>query len=236
MTDFPKSNLIFQQLFDSESCTYTYIIADPNSKEAAIIDPVLGMAPRDLKLIEEMSLKLKVILETHIHADHVTGAGLLADKLGAKIALSEKANAKGADILLKDHDQIEIGNLKIKILETPGHTKTCLCYLLEDRVFTGDTLTIRGNGRTDFQQGSSEQLFHSIHQKLYTLPEETLVFPGHDYNGMMSSTIGLEKKFNKRIDQNRSLPEFIQIMKDLKLALPQKIDIAVPANLNCGRD
>lgn len=236
MTDFPKSNLIFQQLFDSESCTYTYIIADPNSKEAAIIDPVLGMAPRDLKLIEEMSLKLKVILETHIHADHVTGAGLLADKLGAKIALSEKANAKGADILLKDHDQIEIGNLKIKVLETPGHTKTCLCYLLTDRVFTGDSLTIRGNGRTDFQQGSSEQLFHSIHQKLYTLPEETLVFPGHDYNGMMSSTIGLEKKFNKRIDQNRSLPEFIQIMIDLKLALPQKIDIAVPANLNCGRD
>lgn len=226
---------IFYQLFETESSTYTYIIADVESKEAAIIDPVLETVDRDLKLIEESSLKLKYVLDTHVHADHITGAGRIRERTGVKTALSCHAGVDCADIALRDGDELLLGKQKIKVLETPGHTNTCLSFVFRDKVFTGDALLIRGTGRTDFQQGSSDKLFDSIHEKIFTLPPETLVYPGHDYRGQTSSTVELEKKWNPRLGMNRSKDEFIRIMADLKLANPKKIHESVPANMACGR-
>jgi sulfur dioxygenase len=231
----PKA-MLFQQLFEAESSTFTYLLADAETREAVLIDAVLKTVARDLKLIEEMAVKLKYVLETHIHADHITGAGEIAKATGAKIGLCAVAGADGAELKLKDGDTVRFGGHTITCLETPGHTAGCMCYFVEDRVFTGDTLMIRTNGRTDFQEGSPEDLFSSVREKLYVLPDDTLVYPAHDYQGFTSSTIGLEKKFNKRIGAGRSQPEFVKIMKDLKLPMPQKIDEAVPANLKCGRN
>ncbi len=230
-----KRDYIFYQLFESESSTYTYIVADFASKEAAIIDPVLETVDRDLKLIEETGLKLKYVLDTHVHADHITGAGKIRERTGAKTALSRHAGVDCADLSLHDGEELSLGEQKIKVLETPGHTNTCLSFVFRDKVFTGDALLIRGTGRTDFQQGSSDKLFESIHEKIFTLPAETLVYPGHDYRGQMSSTVELEKKWNPRLGMNRSKEEFIRIMADLKLANPKKIHEAVPANMVCGQ-
>lgn len=227
--------LLFNQLFESESSTFTYILADKDTLEAAIIDPVLETVNRDLQLIKELDLKLKYILETHVHADHITGAAKIADATGAKIAINAAAGVQGAQLALKDGEILQFGSHTIKAIATPGHTNSCMCFLVGDRVFTGDTLMIRANGRTDFQQGSAEQLYKNVHTKLFTLPDETLVYPAHDYKGFTSSTIGAEKKFNNRLNVNISADEFIKIMSELKLSLPKKIDIAVPANLHCGR-
>jgi sulfur dioxygenase len=230
-----KQDYIFYQLFEAESSTYTYLIADKQTKEAAIIDPVLETVDRDLKLIEEAGLKLKYVLDTHVHADHITGAGKIREKTKAQTALSRQSGVDCVDILLKQGDELELGQKKIKVLETPGHTNTCLSYLFEDMVFTGDALLIRGTGRTDFQQGSSDKLYDSIHEKIFILPPETKVYPGHDYRGQTSSTVELEKKFNPRLGMGRTKAEFVKIMSELKLANPKKIHEAVPANMACGR-
>lgn len=227
--------LIFRQLFEKESSTYSYLLADENTKEALIIDPVKECIDRDLALIEELNLKLKYILDTHVHADHITSSWTLKEKTGAMIALGERTGVQNADILLKDSEELSLGSFTIKAILTPGHTNGCTSFSIEDMLFTGDALLIRGNGRTDFQEGSPEVLFNSITEKLFSFPGETLIFPGHDYKGLTSSTIDEEKKYNPRIGGGKTLEEFSQIMSKLSLANPKKIDIAVPANLKCGR-
>jgi glyoxylase-like metal-dependent hydrolase (beta-lactamase superfamily II)/rhodanese-related sulfurtransferase len=227
--------IIFYQMFESESSTYTYLIADRITKEAALIDPVLETVDRDLKLIEELGLRLMYVLDTHIHADHVTGAGEIRKRTHAKTGVSQKAQVDCVDLPLEDGQELHLGDKKIKVIATPGHTNTCLSFYFEGMVFTGDALLIRGTGRTDFQQGSSESLYHSIHEKLFKLPDDTKVYPGHDYRGQTSSTIELEKKFNSRIGGGKTKDEFKKTMSELKLANPQKIHEAVPANLACGK-
>lgn len=227
-------NLIFHQLFESESSTYTYLIADRKTKEAAIIDPVLETVDRDIKLIEELGLRLIYALDTHIHADHITGAGELRKRLGVKTAVSAQAEVGCVDILLEDGQELRIGDKTIKVISTPGHTNTCLTYAFEGMIFTGDALLIRSCGRTDFQQGDSSKLFNSVREKLFKFPDETTIYPGHDYRGHTSSTIGIEKKYNARLNETVDLEGFKKIMSELKLANPKKIHEAVPANLACG--
>lgn len=230
-----NQNIIFHQLFEPESSTYTYIIADKKTKEAAIIDPVLETVDRDMKLIDELGLKLIYALDTHIHADHITGAGELRKRLGIKTAVSLDAEVACVDIPLEDGQELLLGDKTIKVIATPGHTNTCLTYAFEGMIFTGDALLIRSCGRTDFQQGDSAKLYHSVREKLFKLPEETVIYPGHDYRGHTSSTVGTEKKYNARLNERISLDEFKKIMSELKLANPKKIHEAVPANLACGK-
>jgi sulfur dioxygenase len=227
-------SLIFHQLFEPQTSSYTYLLADAETREAVLIDPVLEMVERDLKLIRELNLNLLYILETHIHADHITGNSEIKKQTRARSAVSRAAGIPCADILLSEGGEIKFGQFIIKVLETPGHTSESLSFLCEGLLFTGDSLMIRGTGRTDFQNGSAAELFNSIHQKIYSLPDETVIYPGHDYKGMLSSTVALEKKFNPRISSARSKEEFIKIMSELKLAEPKKIHEAVPANLVCG--
>lgn len=230
-----NNDIIFHQLFEPESSTYTYIIADNKTKEAAIIDPVLETVDRDLKLIDELGLKLIYALDTHIHADHITGAGELRKRLGIKTAVSSDAEVACVDIPLDDGQELLLGDKTIKVIATPGHTNTCLTYAFEGMIFTGDALLIRSCGRTDFQQGDSTKLYHSVKEKLFKLPEETKIYPGHDYRGHTSSTVGIEKKHNARLNEKISLDDFKKIMSELKLANPKKIHEAVPANLACGK-
>lgn len=225
---------LFHQMFEAESSTYTYLIADPETGEAALIDPVLETIERDLKLVKELNLKLKYVLDTHIHADHVTAAGEIRKRTSAQSAVSAKAGVDCVDLPLEEGSELFLGKRKIKALATPGHTDTCLSYLFENRLFTGDALLIRGCGRTDFQQGSAEKLYDSVVGKLFQLPEDTLVYPAHDYRGLTSSTIGTEKTHNPRLGGGRQKAEFVKIMSELKLAHPKKIHEAVPANLGCG--
>lgn len=227
---------IIRPLFDEESYTWTYIVMDKSSMKAAIIDSVAEQHNRDLKLLEEIGATLSYIFETHVHADHVTGASLLKEKTGAQIALGAcaKNNVSGADIFLEDGEDIIMGSTTIKALATPGHTDCCTSYFTGDSVFTGDTLFIRGCGRTDFQVGNPATLYKSIHEKLFTLPDDTRVYPGHDYKGMLYSTIGEEKKHNPRLKLENSEENFINIMNNLKLDSPKKMDIAVPANMELG--
>ena len=229
-----KSNLIFYQLFEKETSTYTYLIGDPLTKEAILIDPVIEMVDRDTKLLNELDLKLKYILDTHVHADHVTSSGELRKRTGAKVGVSSAYDLSCADLHLEDGQELKLGEHTIKVIHTPGHTSGCLTYQLGDMIFTGDALLIRGCGRTDFQEGSSEKLFSSVREKLFNLPDETIIYPGHDYKGLTKSTIAQEKKWNSRLNTSISKVEFINIMKNLKLAQPKKIDEAVPANLVCG--
>ncbi len=228
------NNLIFRQLQDPESHTYTYILGDSEAKEAVLIDSVSEQTARDLQLIGELGLKLQLILETHVHADHITGAWKLKQKTGAQISLSKLSSVTMADRLLDDGENLRIGQLFIKAISTPGHTKSCMSFLWNGKVFTGDTLLIRAAGRCDFQEGSAEQLYDSITNKLFALPESTLVYPAHDYRGFTCSSIREEKLFNQRIGGGKSKKEFVAIMNNLKLAYPEKMDVAVPANLRCG--
>ncbi|XP_022620011.1 persulfide dioxygenase ETHE1, mitochondrial [Seriola dumerili] len=226
--------LLFRQLFESESSTYTYLLADPETKEAVLIDPVLETIDRDLKLIHELGLNLKVAVNTHCHADHITSTGLMKKRLlGLKSAISKFSGAS-ADILLLEGDKINFGKHYLTVRETPGHTDGCMTLVLGDQsmAFTGDALLIRGCGRTDFQQGCPKKLFDSVHQKIFTLPDRCLVYPAHDYLGQTVSTVGEERKFNPRL--TKSLEEFVNIMNNLNLPKPKKIDISVPANLVCG--
>jgi glyoxylase-like metal-dependent hydrolase (beta-lactamase superfamily II) len=225
----------FYQLFDSETSTYTYLLGDNTSREAILIDPVFEQVDRDLRLVEELGLKLVWVLDTHVHADHVTGAGEIRKRTGCKTALSEGAGVECADRALRDGDELKLGDKCVRVLATPGHTNSCMSFFYDGMVFTGDALTIRGAGRTDFQQGSPERLFDSINSRLYTLPDNTKVYPGHDYRGQTVSTIGMEKRFNSRISAAHSKAEFVKIMTELNLPMPKKIREAVPANLACGQ-
>lgn len=229
-----NKNLIFQQLYEAQSSTFTYLLADSNTKEAVLIDTVIESVDRDLKLIEELGLKLLYVLDTHIHADHVTAAGEIRKRLGIKTAVPKKASVPCADLNLSEGDEIRFGQFVIKVLETPGHTDASLSFYCEGMVFSGDALLIRGNGRTDFQSGSSSELFDSIHQKLFKLPVSTLLYPAHDYKGFTSSTIEMEIKHNPRVGSGKTKEQFMKIMSELNLAYPKQIDVALPANIACG--
>ena len=234
--------MIFRQLYDNESSTYTYILADEATREAVLIDPVRELIERDLQLLEELGLKLVYALDTHVHADHVTGAGMLRERTGCKTVVNESAGAPCADIRLADGATLEVGSIQIRGLHTPGHTSGDMTYVVRDAkapdappmAFTGDTLLIRGCGRTDFQQGDSHALYHSVHERIFTLPEGTRIFPAHDYKGRTMTTVAEEKRYNPRLGGGKTLDEFVQIMADLNLAQPKMIDVAVPANLQCG--
>lgn len=225
---------IFHQLFDEKTWTYTYIVGDTETKSALIIDPVRDQTERDLRLLEELGLTLTHIFDTHIHADHITGSGLLREKTGARIVMGTGAAVAKPDILAEDGEIVMVGNIAVKVLSTPGHTDGCISLLIEDMVFTGDALLIRKTGRTDFQQGSPEKLYHSIMDKIYTLPDETRVYPGHDYAGHMMSTVGEEKRYNARIRPDTSLEEFTETLNALKLEHPKYLEVALPANMKLG--
>jgi len=230
-----NESLVLRQLFDQDTWTHTYLLFDSENGEGIIIDPVKEKVQRDLGILKELNVKLKYVLETHVHADHITGADDLRRETGAKVYYGKNAGVECADGSLADGEELSFGQFKVKALSTPGHTDGCLSYMVENMVFTGDALFIRGTGRTDFQQGSSETLYNSINSKLFALPDDTLVYPGHDYKGMWVSTIGEEKQYNPRVGGGKSLNEFIDIMNNLNLANPKKIDVAVPANLKCGK-
>jgi sulfur dioxygenase len=231
------ATLIFRQLFDHPSSTYTYLLADPGSREAVLIDPVFEQAPRDRALVEELGVKLLWTLETHVHADHITGAWLHKERLGSRIAISGASGAEGADRLLRHGERIEFGRRALETRATPGHTAGCLTYVLDDRsmAFTGDALLIRGCGRTDFQQGSATTLFHSVREQVFTLPDGCQLFPAHDYRGLTSSSVGEERIFNPRLGGQILEEDFVGYMAHLGLAHPKQIEAAVPANLRCGR-
>ena len=228
--------MIFRQLFDRESCTYTYLLADEQTREAILIDPVRELIDRDMQILAELDLTLLYTLETHVHADHVTASGLLRQKLDSKSVLSARGGAPCVDVAVNDGDTITFGKHTIEVRATPGHTDGCTSYYVPDleAIFTGDALFIRGCGRTDFQQGSPETLYRSIHDKVFTLPDATKVYPGHDYKGRTVSTVGEEKAFNPRLGDGKSLAEFSAIMDNLNLAPPKKLHEAVPANQRCG--
>ncbi|MCB9703749.1 MAG: MBL fold metallo-hydrolase [Myxococcales bacterium] len=228
--------MLFRQLFDPESATYTYLLADSESREAVIIDPVRDQVERDALLIEELGLKLIHVLETHVHADHVTSAGILRRRFGAKTATSHHGGPACADHLLHHEDVIKFGKHALEVRETPGHTDGCLTYVTADRsmAFTGDALLIRGCGRTDFQQGDAHKLYHSVHDQIFSLPDAALLYPAHDYKGRTVTSVAEEKAFNPRLGGGKSEAEFVQIMNNLHLARPKKIDEALPANLRCG--
>ena len=224
-----------RQLVDSETNTFTYIIWNEASKEAAIIDSVREQFERDSVLISELGLTLKYALETHVHADHITASGLLRERFGATVALHENSHALCADQLLLEGQAMHLGNKLIEVIYTPGHTNTDISYKIDGAVFTGDALMIRACGRTDFQSGDSQVLYHSITKKLFQLPENTTVYPGHDYNGRTASSIGEEKVLNPYF-AGVSEKEFIKKMDELNLPQPKRINIAVPGNMACGLD
>jgi sulfur dioxygenase len=229
--------LVFRQLFDPSSSTYTYLLADRNSNEAVVIDPVFEQVRRDAALIAELGLRLVYALETHIHADHVTGAWLLKQRTGCRIALSADSGAQGADRYLVADDVIAFGARNLQVRKTPGHTKGCLTYVLDDRsmAFTGDCLLVRGSGRTDFQEGDPAAMYRSVHQEIFTLPDDCLLYPAHDYRGLTVTSVGEERRFNPRLGGETGESDFTGYMRNLRLAHPKKIDVAVPANLKCGR-
>ncbi|XP_029039746.1 persulfide dioxygenase ETHE1, mitochondrial [Osmia bicornis bicornis] len=229
-----SKDFLFRQLFDPVSSTYTYLLADINSRTAILIDPVIEWAERDKKLIEELGLDLKYAINTHMHADHITGTGRLKSLLpGCQSMISRKSGAK-ADILLDPDEQISCGRHNLRVLPTPGHTEGCVTYVCHEQgiAFTGDALLIRGCGRTDFQGGSPDVLYKSVHTKIFTLPPNYRLYPAHDYSGRTVTTVAEEKAFNPRL--SKSLNEFVDIMNNLNLPYPKMIDKAVPANKVCG--
>lgn len=229
--------MIFRQLFDPQSSTYTYLLADSATREAVLIDPVFEHARRDGALIEELGLKLGHTLETHVHADHVTGAWLLKRRFGSAIALSKDGGAEGADRTLADGDSMAFGRRSLDVRATPGHTAGCLTYVLDDRsmAFTGDALLIRGCGRTDFQGGDARRLFRSVREKVFSLPDSCLLYPGHDYRGLTVSSVAEEKLYNPRLAESVGEGDFVGYMTHLGLPHPKLMAMAVPANLRCGR-
>jgi len=227
--------MLFRQLYDSESSTYTYLLADLDLKEAIFIDPVLEQVDRDLKLLKELGLSLRYCLETHIHADHITGTGKLRELTGCMGIVPANAQAACANRHIQDEEDLELGSIVIEAIATPGHTDSHMAYLVNgERVLTGDALFVRGCGRTDFQSGDAGTLYDSVTTRLFTLSDTTLVYPAHDYRGHTVSTIGEEKQFNPRF-ANRDRDNFIQFMNNLNLPDPKKMMEAVPANERCGR-
>lgn len=230
--------MIFKQLFETDSSTYTYLIADPDSGEAVLIDPVLETVERDLQVLKDFNLKLTATLETHVHADHLTGAKVLKAKTDCITAYPAMVQSSCIDLGLREGESFKVGQIEINPLFTPGHTDHHHAFLIDSpiqkMVFTGDALLIEACGRTDFQSGDAGALYNSIHNKLFSLPDETLVYPGHDYEGRFVTTIAQEQKRNPRLGGGKSKNDFIDIMDNLNLPYPKKIDFAVPGNLICG--
>ena len=229
--------LIFRQLFDTQSSTYTYLLADSVTNEAVVIDPVFENVQRDCALIHELGLTLLYTLETHVHADHVTGASALKDELGSRISVAAESGAEGADSYLDDRDRISFGERYLEVRATPGHTRGCVTYVLDDesRAFTGDCLLIRGCGRTDFQDGDARQMYRSVQVRIFSLPDGCLLYPGHDYRGLTVTSVGEEKRFNPRLGGELSEDDFVRHVENLGLPHPRQMEIAVPANQKCGR-
>src|SRR6201997_4018496 len=225
--------MIFRQLFDSTSGTYTYILASRPGGEALIIDPVLEKVDRYLQLIKELDLKLVKAVDTHLHADHITGLGALRDRTRCVTVMGEQSKVDVVSMRLAEGDKLTIEGVALGVLYTPGHTDDSYSFTMQDRVFTGDTLLIRGTGRTDFQNGDPRAQYDSIFNKLLRLPEETMVFPAHDYKGDTVSTIGEEKAFNPRL-QVKSIDQYVELMNHLNLPNPKMMDVAVPANMQIG--
>ena len=222
--------MIFEQLFDNKSSTYTYIISSGKGREALIIDPVIEHTDEYIKILKNLELKLVKVIDTHIHADHITGLNELNKRTNCARIMGEKSKSEVIDLRIKDSEKINVEKIELKAIYTPGHTDCSYSYLMNDRVFTGDTLLINGTGRTDFQNGSSFDAYDSLFNKLLKLPEKTLVYPAHDYNGKKFSTIETERNNNPRL-QVSSKEEYAEIMENLKLANPKMMDVAVPANV-----
>ncbi len=229
--------LIFRQLFDPQSSTYTYLLGDNESRQAVLIDPVFEQVRRDASLVEELGLDLLYTIVTHVHADHVTGSWLLKERLGSQILLGKQGGAEGVDRCLEHGDRVVFGKRYLEVRATPGHTDACLTLVLDDesRAFTGDALLIRGAGRTDFQQGDPGLLYRSVHSQIFTLPDSCLIYPGHDYRGLTATSVAEERQFNPRLGGALSENDFAGYMNNLGLAHPKQMEIAVPANLKCGR-
>jgi glyoxylase-like metal-dependent hydrolase (beta-lactamase superfamily II) len=228
--------LMFRQLHDPKSSTYTYLLGDRQSREALLIDPVFEQARRDAALLRELGLTLVCTLDTHVHADHVTAAWLLQRSTGSRIALSAKSGAHGIDVPLEHGHRVHFGSRHVEARATPGHTNGCMTFVLDDlsMAFTGDALLVRGTGRTDFQEGSAHELYRSITGQIFTLPDDCLIYPAHDYRGLTSSSVHEEKLFNPRIGGARSEADFVGFLENLALPHPKQMDVAVPANLKCG--
>jgi glyoxylase-like metal-dependent hydrolase (beta-lactamase superfamily II) len=222
------------QLYDPSSSTCSYLVWDTDSREAALIDPVNEHSSRDINLIGKLDLQLRYTLETHIHTDHITGSGTLRQALNSIVIVHEKSRTKCADVYVRDGDFLPLGSNRINILHTPGHSGCDICLLIPGAVFTGDTLLVNSCGHTSFQSGNAGTLYDSVTQRLFTLPDDTIVYPGHSHNGQATSTIGEEKSCNPRLGGNRTRDEFIGIMTALKLDLPERIHEALPSNLRCG--
>lgn len=229
--------MIFRQLFDPVSSTYTYLLGDAESGEALLIDPVYEQVPRDLALLQELGLRLQTTLDTHVHADHVTGAWRLRERCGSRIALAAVVGAEGVDLPLRHGDRVAFGKRYLEVRATPGHTSGCLTYVLDDAsmAFTGDSLLIRGCGRTDFQGGSAEALFTSVREQILTLPDSCLLYPAHDYRGITVTSVAEERRFNPRLGGDVDLGDFAGYMHNLNLPHPKLMAVAVPANLRCGK-
>ena len=229
--------MIFRPLLDSETSTLTYLLGDEETRAAVLIDSVFEQHLRDLALIRELDLDLRFTLETHVHADHVTGAWLMKRAVGSRIGIAKVAGAEGADLELEHGDTVRFGELSFEVRATPGHTDGCLTYVLGDHTcaFTGDALLVRGAGRTDFQQGSPRQLYHSVHDQIYSLPPECRLYPGHDYSGRLVTTVAEERAHNPRLGDGVREEDFVGYMNNLGLPHPKRMDLAVPANLVCGR-
>jgi len=225
--------MIFRQLFDSVSGTYTYLIASRRGGEALILDPVLEKVDRYIQLVGELDLKLVKAVDTHLHADHLTGLGALRDRTHCVTVMGERSKVDVVSMRLSEGDKLTIEGVALDVLYTPGHTDDSYSFLMRDRVFTGDTLLIRGTGRTDFQNGDPRAQYDSIFNKLLRLPDETMIFPAHDYKGETVSTIGEEKAFNPRL-QVKSVDEYVTLMNNLNLPNPKMMDVAVPANMKVG--
>ena len=225
--------MIFKQVFDTKTSTYTYLIASAKGREAVIIDPVIENVNEYIQLLKDLDLKLVKVIDTHIHADHVTGASKLKEVTNCSTLMGEHTPADAVEIKVKDDELIDIDGLNIRSIYTPGHTSESYSFLLDNYLFSGDALLINGTGRTDFQNGSSKESFYSIFDKLLKLPEETLLYPGHDYNGEKASTIGKEKKFNPRL-QVKSVDEYVEIMSNLNLSKPEMMDSNVSKNIQLG--
>jgi len=225
--------VIFRQLFDTASSTYTYLLAGRRGGEALLIDPVMEKLDRYLQLLHDLDLKLVKAVDTHLHADHITALGALRDRTHCITVMGEHSRVDVVSMRVGDGDRLAVEGVELEVLYTPGHTDDSCCLRMEDRVFTGDTLLIRGTGRTDFQNGDARAQYHSIFSRLLTLPDETLVFPGHDYKGDTVSTIGEERRCNPRL-QVKSVEEYAELMANLKLANPKMMDVAVPANMKVG--
>jgi sulfur dioxygenase len=227
--------MILKQLFDMDTCTYTYLIASGHGREAVIIDPVDTHVDMYTRLFNELDLRLVAAIDTHVHADHITALGVLREEVGCISIMGEQSKAECVSLKVKEGELIPFDNMALKPIYTPGHTDDSYSFLLNDKLFTGDTLLIRGTGRTDFQNGDSFAQYDSIFNKLLKLPDDTTVYPGHDYNGQSTSSIWEEKKFNPRL-QVKSVAEYAELMDNLNLPNPKYMDVAVPANLGCGLD